>query len=238
MARTFSKTTVDLAADSGYTDSEALACANSQKREVIPLGWTKNFSHPDGLLGRLVLASMNRGHTPISKWGLGLHEWQPDTVALDIGCGGGMNLKRLLERFPQGKAYGVDISELSVRRSRALNRAELGHRCLIRQGSADSIPYPSSMFDAVTAFETLYFWPDLPRAFAEISRVLKPGCTFLSVSEISDPHSVWTRLVDGIRVYSPEQLARFLTNAGFVNVRIDRIHRSWSCVRADKPQVK
>ena len=202
------------------------------------MGWTKNFSQPNGLLGRLLISSMNCGHTPISKWGLGLHDWKPDAATLDIGCGGGMNLKRLLERCPQGKAYGVDISALCVNRSRALNRDALGPRCLVKQGSADDIPYPSSMFDAVTAFETLYFWPDLPRAFAEILRVLKPGGTFLSVSEVSDPHSIWTRLVDGIRVYSPEQLARFLTNAGFVNVRIDRCHGTWSCVRADKPQAK
>ena len=201
------------------------------------MGWTKNFSRPDGLPGRFILSSMNCGHTPISQWGLGLCRWAADAVTLDIGCGGGMNLKRLLKRCPQGRAYGLDPSELSVRRSRALNRRELGERCLVRQGSAEAIPYPSSLFDAATAFETLYFWPDLPRAFREILRVLKPGGLFLTVSELSDPHSVWTRLVDGIRVYTPEQLARMLSDAGFVRVSIDR-RRGWSAVRAYKPKAE
>ena len=38
-------------------------------------------------------------------------------------------------------------------------------------------------FDAVTAFETVHFWPNLPRCFREVYRVLKPDGTFLICNE-------------------------------------------------------
>lgn len=80
------------------------------------MGWTKNFGKPEGTVGKIILNSMNSGHTPISKWGLSCYKWKPDTVALDIGCGGGMNVKRMLELCPQGKAAGIDISNESVKK--------------------------------------------------------------------------------------------------------------------------
>ena len=33
--------------------------------------------------------------------------------------------------------------------------------------------FAGDWFDAVTAFETVYFWPDLPQCFREVYRVLK-----------------------------------------------------------------
>jgi len=38
--------------------------------------------------------------------------------------------------------------------------------------------FADNWFDAVTAFETVYFWPDLLRCFREVWRVLKPGGAF------------------------------------------------------------
>lgn len=47
--------------------------------------------------------------------------------------------------------------------------------------------FADGWFDAVTAFETVYFWPDLPRCFPEVFRVLRSGGTFLICNECSDP---------------------------------------------------
>lgn len=48
------------------------------------------------------------GRCFISKWGLSHYDWKSNTLALDIGFGGGMNVKRMLELCPQGKAAGID----------------------------------------------------------------------------------------------------------------------------------
>ena len=83
------------------------------------MGWTHNFSNPKGFIGKVFLASMNATHNPISKWALKNYDRKPDTAALDIGCGGGMDIERKLKLSPQGIAAGVDISEESVKKSMA-----------------------------------------------------------------------------------------------------------------------
>lgn len=198
------------------------------------MGWTRNFGKPEGILGKLILNSMNSGHTPISKWGLSHYGWKPDTAALDIGCGGGMNVRRMLVLAPKGKTAGIDISDESVNKSRKVNQGELGKRCSIKKGSADAIPYKDERFDVVTAFETIYFWPDIPKAFDEILRVLKPGGTFMVVCEMSDPDCIWSRTVEGIRIYTAEQLKDFFTDAGFQDIKIDRTKKVWVCVTGKK----
>lgn len=73
---------------------------------------------PDGFLGRMMLRGMNNGHAPLTRWGAAHIEWQPQWCVLDIGCGGGATLLRLLERCPDGMVCGVDASPESVEFSR------------------------------------------------------------------------------------------------------------------------
>lgn len=199
------------------------------------MNWAKNFAKPEGRVGRLIIADMNIGHTAISKWGLVHYDWQPDTAALDIGCGGGVNVKRMLKLAPQGTVAGIDISSESVIQSKRKNLAQLGRRCTIKHGSADAIPFENDSFDVVTAFETVYFWPDIPKAFAEVLRVLKAGGSFLVVCEMSQPDSVWEKIVDGMSVYSPEQIRENMLAAGFEQIEIDCPGKGKMCVKGKKP---
>ena len=93
---------------------------------------------------------------------------------LDIGCGGGATLKRLLKRSKDSQVYGIDISDESVAKARKVNRALLDKQVFIQQGSAVKLPYEDAKFDLVTAVETVYFWPNLPNCLQEVRRVLKP----------------------------------------------------------------
>ena len=95
---------------------------------------------------------------------------------LDCGCGGGANIKRLLKKCPQGIVKGIDYSPVSVEKSKKVNEAAIAEgRCTVLQGSVADMIFAGDWFDAVTAFETVYFWPDLPQCFREVYRVLKPG---------------------------------------------------------------
>lgn len=57
---------------------------------------------------------MNTGHSSMAEWGFTHMEIQSDDVCLDIGCGGGANVRKLLEKSPYGKVTGIDYSEISV----------------------------------------------------------------------------------------------------------------------------
>ena len=70
--------------------------------------WNTN-ARPEGWLGRFALRMMNLTHTPMAQWNLSFFDFQPDWTILDVGCGGGKNIARMLKRCPQGQVYGIDI---------------------------------------------------------------------------------------------------------------------------------
>ena len=177
-----------------------------------------------------ILRGMNCFHASLANRGMKQVEWQPEWNVLDIGCGGGANLKRLLSLCPKGNIYGIDLSEESVSFAQKYNAKDLGKRCFIQQGDVCSLPYKEGAFDAVTAFETVYFWSPVNKALSEVARVLRKGGCFLISLEASDPElgKMWTERIDGMVVYTPEDLEERLYEAGFSSIRTirkkDEIH--------------
>jgi len=168
----------------------------------------QNTSCPKGFWGRMILWGMNRFHASLARRG--------------IGCGGGANLNRLLKQCPQGKVYGIDLSEESVVFASKYNVKELNKRCFIQQGSVCSLPYKDGTFDAVTAFETVYFWSPIEIALAEVVRVLRKGGCFLVGLEASSPElgKMWTERIKGMVVYTAGDLKDLLIEAGFSTIQV------------------
>ena len=190
-----------------------------------------NCACPKGFLGRCMLRFMNFGHAPLTNWGLDHVDFSDGMVMLDIGCGGGATLKRLLKRSPEGMVYGIDISEESVVKAKNVNKQLLNKQVFVRQGSADSLPWKDQKFDVVTAVETVYFWPKLPQCFQEVKRVLKPGGQFAIMLEVIEGDSIWTNVVEGMTVYSPEMLKDMLEQAGFGDVEVFRKKPSYATIK-------
>ena len=187
-------------------------------------------ARPEGFLGRMMLRFMNFGHAPLTNWGLGLLEIGDGWTMLDIGCGGGATLQRLLKRSKEARVYGIDISEESVAKARKVNADVLNKQVFVTQGSAEKLPYPDGTFDLVTAVETVYFWPNLPGCLQEVRRVLKPGGRFAIMVEVVERDSVWTDVVEGMTAYSPEELKSLLDMAGFVETEIHRKKPSYAAI--------
>lgn len=197
----------------------------------------QNTRHPEGFWGRMMLRSMNILHAPLAEWAMRMVEWQPGWTVLDVGCGGGANIARMLELCPDGKVHGVDISEESVLFACKRNRRWTGSRCFIRQGDVCRLPYDGGQFDVVTAFETVYFWQDLPTSFGEVRRVLRPGGMFLICCEVCNPdNNMWTNRIEHMRVYSPDELKALLHDAGFTDVNVYQRPKEDLCVIAHNQQ--
>ena len=94
------------------------------------MSFFENTRKPVGLGGKLMVAMMNLGHTPVATWGLEFLHLSPDAKVLDCGCGGGANIKRLLKNarrvlsraltIPPSAWRGLEAStELQFRRGAA-----------------------------------------------------------------------------------------------------------------------
>lgn len=94
-------------------------------------------------------------------------EFTPGMKVLDIGCGNGRQLQKLVGRGCY--AVGVEVDAEKVRKCR-----ELGLD--VSQGEAERLPFPNASFDGVICKGVIPFTVE-PLAFQEITRILKPGGT-------------------------------------------------------------
>ena len=201
------------------------------------MSFFENTRRPTGLGGKIMVGVMNLGHRALADWGMRFLDASADARVLDCGCGGGANIETLLKKCPQGIIKGIDYSPVSVEKSKKVNKTAIAEgRCAILQGSVADMIFADGWFDAVTAFETVYFWPELPRCFREVYRVLKPGGTFLICNECSGDRAkdeMWTEKIAGMTIYKDTELKAHLEQTGFHGVQI-RKKKSWICVTARK----
>ena len=54
------------------------------------MSFFENTRKPVGLGGKLMVAMMNLGHSPVARWGLQFLNAALDAKVLDCGCGGGI----------------------------------------------------------------------------------------------------------------------------------------------------
>ena len=199
------------------------------------MGWAKNFGKPEGFIGKVMLTGMNHDHAPFYRWGLSHFEWKDNTTALDVGCGGGINIRRMLSFSESCKVCGIDISDQAVMKSMMMNRDLIGKRCLVRKGAAEAVPFKDGVFDVVTAFETVYFWNDVPAAFSEIYRVLKPGGMLIVGCKKTGTGTICTKPRSGKVIYTTDALYEMLSAAGYTDITAETNDRSWLCITGRKP---
>ncbi len=199
-----------------------------------------NTRKPEGFFGRMMVNGMNGGsHAKMAEWGLAFVSIPEDANALDVGCGGGANVARLLSRCPQGRVTGIDYSPVSVKKTTEVNAAAIAAgRCKVVEGSAAALPFDDRCFDIVTAFETVYFWPEIEKCFAGVRRTLKEGGRFLIVNEddgLTGNNQKWEKMIEGMHTYTPDELRTHLTAAGFRDIVVhDDGQRHWLAVVSTK----
>ena len=200
-----------------------------------------NYRHPKGLLGRYVVRAMNgKRHGALAEWALNFVDIKEDAHVLDIGCGGGANVARMLAKYPKGTVNGVDFAPAAIQIARRLNsQAILKNRCRIIGGNAKMLPVIKDTIDFATAFETVYYWPAFELCLLEIYRVLKSGGYFLIANETDgiDPNGEkWAKLIGHMYIYTAEELKDCLVGAGFINVTIHHDPAThYLCAIAQKP---
>ena len=121
-------------------------------------------------------SAVGRGIRALMRQLLGDLDVGEAPVALDVACGTGISTFALIEKTGgKGEFHGVDISEGMLDVARRSAEAQGIANARFAKGDAENLDYPDAKFDVVISNMSLQFFPDKPRALAEMHRVLKPG---------------------------------------------------------------
>jgi SAM-dependent methyltransferase len=115
----------------------------------------------------------------LPTWVLDRHTWRGDETVLDIGTGTGQYLTPLRERLPRGCIIAGDLAPGMLH---DLQAKGVPGGALLLNADAEALPLANTSCDAVIASYVLFFVPDIPRALAEMQRILKPGGALLAVT--------------------------------------------------------
>jgi arsenite methyltransferase len=159
-----------------------------------------------------------------------LHEGE---VVLDLGSGGGGDVLLSARRVgPEGKAYGLDMTDEMLELARRNAREAGAGNVEFLKGLIEEVPLPDASVDVVISNCVINLSTDKQRVFREAARVLRPGGR-LSIADIvadedMDPATrrdlpSYTGCVAG--ALTRPELESALADAGFVDAEIRETHR-------------
>ena len=150
-------------------------------------------------------------------------------AVLDVGCGTGQLLRRMVDQFPDAELVGVDPAPGMVRQARAALAD--GRRIEFVNGSVEKLPFPDAHFDLVLTTLSFHHWADQQQGLREIRRVVRDGGLFVLTDIVAARWLRWllARPSQG-RFNSPVVLDRMLEDQNFRTVR--RASVPW------RPQIK
>jgi SAM-dependent methyltransferase len=178
---------------------------------------------------KAVLASLGCGNPTA------LAELKPGETVLDLGSGGGIDVLLSARRVgPNGKAYGLDMTDEMLSLARENQRQSGVQNVEFLKGEIENIPLPDNSVDVIISNCVINLSADKDSVLREAFRVLKPGGRF-AVSDvvvlgdipadIRRNMELWAGCVAGA-LHRDEYLMK-LANAGFekMNVEPTRIYQ-------------
>jgi ubiquinone/menaquinone biosynthesis C-methylase UbiE len=95
---------------------------------------------------------------------------------LEVSCGHGGGASYLMRTLEPASYTGLDLNTVGIEFCQ--QRHQLPGLDFVA-GNAENLPFPDESFDAVVNVEAAINYQDVPRFFAEVHRVLRPGGHFL-----------------------------------------------------------
>src|SRR5271155_3252398 len=164
-----------------------------------------------------------------------LAKLNPSETVLDLGSGGGIDVLLSARRVgPNGKAYGLDMTDEMLALANDNKRKAGAENVEFLKGEMESIPLPDNAVDVIISNCVINLSVDKDRVLHEAFRVLKPGGRFAVsdvvtrgeiAAEIRQNVLAWVGCVAG--ALEENEYRGKLAAAGFEQIEIEptRIYR-------------
>jgi len=148
-------------------------------------------------------------------------------LVLDLGCGTARGAQALRRRYRKARVVGVDLAPGMLQAAR--QRLWPWQRLPLVCADVAALPFASGSVDLVYSNLMLQWCDDLPGAFAEIRRVLRPGGLLLFSSfgsaTLQELREAWAHADSAVHVSlftDMPGLGQALSLAGFIEPVLDR----------------
>jgi ubiquinone/menaquinone biosynthesis C-methylase UbiE len=146
----------------------------------------------------------------------------PGATVLDMGCGAGHASFAAAQHAHAVVAYDIAPQMLATVAAAAKERGLDNIRT--QQGAAETLPFDDASFDWVISRMSAHHWHDVPKALAEVRRVLKPGGRVLFIDIAGIDHPLLDTHIQAVEVlrdashirdYRADEWLAYFTAAGF-----------------------
>ena len=162
----------------------------------------------------------------------------PRGRVLDVGCGTGEAIARILAAYPDTQVTGIDLEKPHLERAKEKTAAFAG-RVQFEHGDALSLHHPDRSFDLVISRHVLQAVPDAAKAVKEMHRVLRPGGRIHTIAEDYgmlwchptqlDADGFWQRIPPqygkaiGCDLHIGRKMFTVLTDLKFTDIKVDYV---------------
>jgi SAM-dependent methyltransferase len=165
----------------------------------------------------MVSKGLNRGNRELVEAAVAALALPSDAVAADVGFGGGIGLRLLLDAPGAPTVHGVEVSAtmISQAQSRFAEACSSG-RLHTHLGPITDLPLESAALDGLITVNTVYFIEDLDLALREVARTLRG--TGRAAIGIGDPQAMekMSFTAQGFLLRPISEVEEALSRAGLV----------------------
>ncbi len=201
-------------------------CGPTSCTNVSPITGNLYTSQETALLPETALAASLGCGNPTA-----LAHLNPGETVLDLGSGGGIDVLLSAKRVgPNGKVYGLDMTDEMLALARENQRQAGIENVEFLRGEIEDIPLPDRSVDVIISNCVVNLSPDKDRVLAEAFRVLRPGGR-LAISDIVVRGSIPPEIRPSIELWigcvagalEESEYRDKLAKAGFEAIEIEAI---------------
>lgn len=183
----------------------------------------EQFRQPTGRLGRLIGWLEGRHNAAANDFALEHLDVHRGDWVLEVGCGPGVSLQKLLRRVERGKVVGLDYSNVMLEQAKRHNVDDMiCSRLLLSRGDGCRLPFATAVFDKILMVSVIYFLPEPVACLRELSRVQKRGGRIaIYMTSKADLEKEAFIQKGPFRLYTSSEVVVMLRRAGYQKTRYE-----------------
>ena len=151
-----------------------------------------------------------------------------DKTLLSVGCGTGTLEITLAKKYPQSNITGLDLSPKMVQRAKSKSVGIPNIEFI--EGDSENLQFSNGSFDYVLCIHSFHHYPNQPNALTGFKRVLRENGELVMIDAVKETivGRLWiffnkTFVEPGVIHYSFDQLKKLLSDAGFAEIKVERL---------------